>query len=182
MKPLKIIFMAGIILQSLFVLGTGFGWAGDCFVGKNSFAVVQPYLMERSCYLYAHEARTYRPGQESEHVTVLPSAELHPDALHAEFLKLVIDKKLLPLTRGTRIFGCDRDLEAIKKAGGDRESAYRDLPEANCRGNVYRLVPVRPVNTSTCYWIADADIRCEAQTEFQTTPHSLYEDELRFQK
>jgi hypothetical protein len=177
-KSAEIFFVACIIL----LLAGVPGHAGNCFVGKNSFAVIQPYLMERSCYLYAHEARTYKPGMESEHVIVLPSSEIHPDPLHVEFLKLVTDKKLLPLNRGTQVFGCDRDLEAIKRAAREPEGGFTDLPEANCRGQVYRLVPVRPVNANTCYWIADADVRCETQTEFQTTPYSLFEEELRFQK
>ncbi len=153
-------------------------FAGDCFIGKDCFGVVQPYLMERVCYLWSHETRTYKAGAESEFVTVLPSIDLGTDLLHVEFLRLQTEKKFIPFRRGTRIFNCQYDLNEIKRDRDDARQKGIVLPEFNCRGATFEMVPVRIVNSNTCYWVAEADVRCEEQAPVPVTPFTLFEEKL----
>jgi hypothetical protein len=167
------------LFLSIAILAASRLFAGDCFIGKPAYAVTEPYLVERVCYLYAHEARMYKPGLESEFVGPLPTIEHHPDPLHVEFLKLLVDKKFMPLARGTPVFSCQYDLETIKRSPDEARMKGYVLPEFNCRGFTFQLVPVRVVNSSTCVWVAELSVRCEEQIEFKTTPFQLFEDELR---
>ncbi|MBA4417149.1 MAG: hypothetical protein C0392_04465 [Syntrophus sp. (in: bacteria)] len=178
----NVILTKSLVFFLLLSIIAGRSLGGDCFIGKDCFAVVEPYLIERVCYLYHHEARTYKPGMESDFIAPLARIELHPDQLHVEFLKLLVDKKFMVLKRGTPIFSCRYDLETIKKGPDEAQLKGIVLPEFNCRGNLYPLVPVRVVNTNTCVWIAEADVRCAEQLEFQTDPFSLYEETLRLTK
>jgi hypothetical protein len=176
-------FLIKCLIFCLFLsIFAGRSFGGECFIGKDCFAVVEPYLIERVCYLYHHEARTYKPGMESDFVSSLARIELHPDQLHVEFLKLLVDKKFMVLRRGTPIFSCRFDLETIKRGPDEARLKGIVLPEFNCRGNLYPLVPVRVANTNTCVWIAEADVRCTEQLEFQTDPFSLFEETLRLTK
>jgi hypothetical protein len=169
----------GIVFFLLLVLAGADVLAGGCFIGKSAYGVTEPYLVERVCYLYAHEARMYRPGLESEFVGPLPSIEHHPDQLHVEFLKLMAEKKFVTLARGTPVFSCQYDLEIIKRNPEEARMKGYVLPEFNCRGFSFQLVPVRAMNSSTCLWVAELDIRCEEQVDFKTTPFKLFEDELK---
>jgi hypothetical protein len=129
----------------------------ECIIGKDCFAVIQPYLIERACYLYFHE-RIRVP--EAHGVVTRPAIELNPDQLHVEFLKLLEDKKLMSLKKGTAVSGCQYDLPTI--TGGDTITVTRpNLPEFNCGGFLSRFVAVRPLNSAICYWVAVEDILCK---------------------
>ncbi|HEY3277426.1 MAG TPA: hypothetical protein VGJ94_12470 [Syntrophorhabdaceae bacterium] len=171
----------GALVPSLIFISGFFSFAfgGQCYVGKASFAVVQPYLIERVCYLYSHESRTYKPGMESGNVVALPSVDLHPDQLHVEYLKLLGEKKFRVLERRTPVFNCGYDLELIKRSPDEALMKSGPLPEFNCSGYIYRMVPLRLVNENTCYWAAEAVVRCEEQVPLPDTPFTLFEDELR---
>lgn len=129
----------------------------ECIIGKDCFAVIQPYLIERACYLYFHERNR---GPEAHGVVSRPSIELHPDQLHVEFLKLLEDRKLMSLKKGTAVSGCQYDLQTI--TGRDTVTVTQpNLPEFNCGGVLSRFVAVMPLNSAVCYWVAVEDILCK---------------------
>jgi hypothetical protein len=132
------------------------GEPADCIIGKNCFAVIQPYLFERVCFLYANE-QYHNPNTDL--AVTLPNMELHPDRLHTEFLKMMKEKKFLSLTKGTPISGCQYDLSTINQSDAVT-FARTDLPEFNCNGVLSRLVLIKPLNISTCYWVAVEDVVC----------------------
>ena len=156
-------------------------FAGNCYIGGPCFATVDPYMGERVCYLYAHETMSYKVGTMWEEATVgaLSSIELHPDRLHVEFLRLITEKKFLPLKRGTQVFSCPYDLNLIKADMDQARMRGAVLPEINCRGFLFAMVPVRPINLNTCYWVAEVDVRCEEQVPLPTTPFDLFEEKLK---
>ena len=157
-------------------------FAGDCYIGKDCFGTVNPHMWERVCRLWVHEADFYSAGTasgESPSVSILPGTDLHPDRLHVEFLKLLTEKKFLFLRRGTRVFSCQYDLNLIKRDMDEARMKGIVLPRASCLGPVYSMVPVRPINMNTCYWVADVDVRCEEQVPYPTTPFDLFEEELK---
>jgi hypothetical protein len=143
--------------------------ATQCYIGKNCFAVISPALVERGCFLYFHEVREYRPGEEIPYSVSLSQIELHPDQLHFEFLEMLQDKKFISLRKGTSIFSCQYDLEKLKKDPDFASLLGIQLPEFNCRGITSRWVPVRVINMNTPYWVAVEDVQCEEQTPSSLT-------------
>jgi len=160
---LHILFLiAGVFLLCSF---SGVSGAGQCYIGKETFGVSQPYLNERACHYFFHEIRTYSvPPRESEYAQTLPDIELHSDPLHIAFVKMLQDKKFVSMKKGTPVFSCQFDLETLKNDPQQAALQGMDLPEYNCRGAVFRFVPVRPVNFNICYWVAIEDVVCP-QTE-----------------
>jgi hypothetical protein len=158
-SPSAIALLLALPLSALFSPGPAH--SAQCFIGKPCFAVAEPHLVERVCYLYFHETRTYKPGLESDWVVTLPRNELHPDQLHVEFLKLLDQKKFITLTKGTPIFSCQVDLARLKEAPDDALLVGGPLPEFNCRGFVSQWVPVRVINSGVCYWVGTENVQCE---------------------
>lgn len=130
--------------------------AEDCFINKECVGVIEPYLIERECLLYENELK-YR--QDSEMRMVMPRMELDPDPLHAEFVKLVLEKKLISLKYATPIFSCGFNLERVSKDPEEVVETMR-LPEFNCNGALSKYVPVMPVNLGICYWIDLENVEC----------------------
>ena len=116
-------------------------WSAQCYISKQCFAVADPNLVERVCYLYRHEARMYRPGQESAFTSTMPGTELHPDPLHIEFMQLMLAKKYMTLKAGTYVFSCKYDIEALRRdpassaspTGGPPNLIARALCSVSCR-------------------------------------------------
>lgn len=149
MQVLALLFSCGVMPPPVAL-------AEDCFINKECVGVIEPSLMERTCFLYAHE-KNYRP--EAEMRMVMSRIELDPDPLHAEFVKLVVEKKLISLKYMTPIFSCGIDLERISK---DPEEVMEtmQLAQFNCSGTMSRFIPVRPVNIGICYWVALENVEC----------------------
>jgi hypothetical protein len=132
------------------------GESAECSISKDCIAVIQPYLFERVCFLYASE-RSHNPSTDFS--MTLPNIELHPDPLHVEFLKMLTEKKFLSLKRGTPISGCQVDLTTLNQSGAGT-AACDDLPRFNCNGVLSRLVLIKPPGIPTCYWVAVEDVVC----------------------
>ncbi len=149
-------------------------WSAQCYIRRECFAVADPNLVERVCYLFRHEARMYRPGQESTFVQVMPAPELHPDQLHVEFMQLVLAKKYMTLKPGTYVFSCKYDIEALQRDPASNAVVNLRPPEFNCSGIMFRFVPVRVVNMNTCVWVALESITCDdsppSPSSFQQEP------------
>lgn len=143
--------------------------ATQCYIGKNCFAVISPALVERACFLYYHEVREYRTGEQTPYLVTLPRSELHPDRLHLEFVEMLLDKKYISLRKGTPIFSCQYDLERLKMDPDFASLLGGQLPEFNCRGVMSRWAPVRVINMNTPYWVAVEDVQCEEQTPSSLT-------------
>jgi hypothetical protein len=132
--------------------------AGDCFINKDSFAVSEPDMVTRVCYLW-HHSRQYKPGSESEY-TVASKETQHHDPLQAEFYKLLLDKKFITLARGTPVFGCGYDLKTITQDYPKAKLLGVALPQYNCFGRMSYFVSLRPVSSGTCYWVAVECVEC----------------------
>jgi hypothetical protein len=136
-------------------------WSAQCYIKKACFAVAEPNLEERVCYLFRHDKRMYKPGQESEFVQVTGAPELHPDPLHVDFMELSLDKRYLGLKPGTYVFSCKYDIETLRSDPTSSALAYGRPPEFYCSGTMYHFVPVRIMNMNTCYWVAVESITCD---------------------
>ena len=104
--------------------------AGDCFIIKDSMAVNQPNLAVRACDLFFQHNKD---GKE-------------------KFVKLIMEKKVIALSEGTRVFDCGIDLEAMRDVDEARIQGII-LPTFHCYGRVTKMVPIRPAGFTTCYWI-----------------------------
>jgi len=131
--------------------------AEECYIYRECFGVSEPNLVERVCYLYAHEINA-RPESA---MAATPLLQQHPDPLHVEFLKLLVEKKFLVMKQDMRIFSCGYNLERLRKE--PEEAAWQEaaLPRFNCKGSTSEFVPVRPVNVGTCYWVALENVECK---------------------
>lgn len=147
---------AWCFLLPFWVILPPFSGAEECFINKECVGVIEPSLIERECFLYAHELN-YRP--ESEMRMVMSRLELDPDQLHAEFVRLVAEKKIIGLKYRTPIFSCGFDLERVSR-NPDEIMETRQLAEFNCNGAMSKFVPVRPVNYGICYWVALENVEC----------------------
>jgi len=137
----------------------------NCYIAKNGFAVLQPYMVTKGCFLFHHGANVDLRNQSE--MVITRKEELHPDPIHSEFLRYVIDRKLVTLKKGTPIFSCGEDLETVAhdfklsgNQGGTTRTLGYELPRFNCAGVNSMWVPVRPVHESHCYWVAVPLIRC----------------------
>ncbi|MDI9569213.1 MAG: hypothetical protein QM278_00540 [Pseudomonadota bacterium] len=169
MKALVItaLLIAGCGLQALL---PGQGHAGRCYMSKNCFGVLNPYQIEKVCYYFAHENRLYstKAPRESEFAQTLKDIELHNDPLHIQFVKMLLEKKFLPLAKGTPVFSCQYDLDTVVNNPDQAVLQMGRLPEFHCGGFPFTMVAVRPVNISVCYWVAVANVVCHDTDEF---PH-----------
>jgi hypothetical protein len=132
--------------------------ADDCFINKDSFAVSEPSMVTRVCYLW-HHSRQYQPGGESQ-FTITSKDTLHHDPLQAELYKLLLDKKFISFGRGTSVFGCGYDLSTLTRNYPNVELQGVTLPRYNCFGKLSYFVSVRPVSSGTCYWVALECLEC----------------------
>ena len=178
-KKRNVIIAKSLIFFLLFILISGKSFGGDCFAGSGAMAVIEPYMIERACYLYAHYIREYRPGQvENPYNKASSNPELEPDQLYREFVEMVAEKKLVSLQMGTKLFNCRYDLELLKRDPDEARMNGIVTPEFNCRGAVFKMIPVRFVNMDPCYWVAEAVVRCREQIEFSTTPFTDFEKDF----
>lgn len=141
--------------------------AEKCYMAKEGFGVAQPYMVTRGCFLFHHGANMNLEN-ESEMV-VAREGEYSPDPLHTEFVRFVIDRKLIALKKDTPLFSCAYDLQTVSrdfKYSGGRDNKTRtlgyELPKYSCRGVTSPWAPVRPLNESHCFWVAVQLIRCDA--------------------
>jgi len=144
--------------------------AEECFIAKDGFGVLQPYMVTKGCFLFHHGANVDLRHQSE--MVITRKEELHPDPIHAEFLRFVLDKKLITLKKGTPIFSCDYDLGTVArdfKLSGDRGGATRtlgyELPSFNCAGTTSMWVPIRPIHEARCYWVATSLVHCKDFSE-----------------
>jgi len=135
--------------------------AGECFINKDSFAVSEPGMVTRVCYLWQH-SRQYSTGAESE-FTVTSKETMHHDPLTAEFYKMLLDKKFISLARGTPVFGCGYDISTLTRNFPNVELQGVTLPQYNCFGKMSYFVSVRPVSTGRCYWVALECVECREE-------------------
>ncbi len=140
--------------------------AENCYIAKEGFAVTQPYMVTRGCFLFSHAANIDLENQSDLEIT--RPDDLHPDPIHSEFLRFILDRKLISLKKGTPLFSCDYDLQTIARdyklsanQGGTTRILGYDLPQFNCAGTTSIWAPVRPVNESKCFWVAVPLIRCD---------------------
>jgi len=136
-----------------------------CYIAKNGFGVLQPYMVTKGCFLFKHGANVDLRNQSE--MVITRKEELRPDPIHSEFLRYVIDRKLITLKKGTPVFSCGENLEIVArdfKLSGNQSGATRtlgyELPSFNCSGVTSRWVPIRPVHESRCYWVAVPLVRC----------------------
>ena len=170
------LFLTLIVLTFLFPFRA---WSVQCYISKQCFAVADPNLVERVCYLFRHEARMYKPGQESVFTQTLAAPELHPDPLHIDFMQLMLDKKYMILKAGTYVYSCKYDIEALQRDPASNAVVNLRPPEFNCSGIMFRFVPVRVVNMNTCVWVAVESITCDdsppSPSSFQQGPAHISE-------
>jgi len=138
--------------------------AAECFISKSCFAVIQPYMMEKTCYLYYHEIMM--PPESQMVQTMGDDITLHPDVLHASFVKMMLEKKFVSLKRGTPIFSCEYDLEKVYNDIEGSRARGVNFPESACRGVVSKMIAVRPVNFKECYWVAVENVICHESKEW----------------
>jgi len=162
-KPFILTFLLLVMTGATFLVS---GVQGEkCYIAKNGFGVLQSYMVTKSCFLFRHGANVDLRNQSE--MVITRKEELHPDPIHSEFLRYVIDRKLITLKKGTPVFSCGEDIEAVahdfkffgNQRGVSRTLGY-ELPSFNCSGVISRWVPVRPVHESHCYWIAVPLLRC----------------------
>ncbi len=145
---------------------TSFVFAENCYIAKDGFAVEQPFGVTKSCFVFHHSSNVDLVNQSDMIIT--REEELHPDPIHSEFLRFVIERKLIKLKKDTPIFSCDYDLQTITKdfkisgnKGGNTRTLGYQLPEFNCAGTIVMWAPIRPVHESHCFWVAVPLIRCD---------------------
>jgi hypothetical protein len=140
--------------------------AETCSMAKDGFAVAQPYMVTRGCFLFYHAINIDLVNQSD--LIITRKEELHPDPIHSEFLSFILDRKLIGLKKDTRLFSCDYDLPTVAKdfrlsgsqAGNTRTLGY-ELPEFGCGAVTSLWAPVRPIGESKCFWVAVPLIRCD---------------------
>ncbi len=144
----------------------GYAYSENCYLAKDGFAVEQPFMVTKGCFLFHHGANVDLDN-ESEMI-ITREEELHPDPIHSEFLRFILERKLVKLKKGTLVFSCAYDLQTIArdyKLSGNQSGATRtlgyELPQFNCSGVTSMWTPIRPVHESHCFWVAVPLIRCE---------------------
>ncbi|MBU1567464.1 MAG: hypothetical protein KJ630_17800 [Proteobacteria bacterium] len=171
-------FFFGLLLN---ILWTGPIFAEKCYMAKEGFVVAQPYMVTKSCFLFSHASNVDLENQSDMIIT--REEDLHPDPIHSEFLRFVIERKMIKLIKGTPLFSCDYNLQTIAKdfktsgnKGGSTRTLGYELPEFNCGGTTITWAPARPVHESHCFWVAVPLIRCD---EFgaELTPMSVTDPE-----
>jgi hypothetical protein len=150
----------------LSLLFTGPALAEKCYMAKDGFAVEQPYMVSKGCFLFHHGANKDLENQSE--MVVTREGDLDPDPIHSEFLHYVIERKLIALKKGTPVFSCGYDLQTIArdfKFWGSRDNKTRtlgyDMPQFHCNGVTSMWAPVRPIHESHCFWVAVPLIRCD---------------------
>ncbi|THB72646.1 MAG: hypothetical protein D6B25_16420 [Desulfobulbaceae bacterium] len=140
--------------------------AENCYLKKDGFAVYQPYMVTKSCFLFSHAANVDLRHQSD--LVITRKEVLHPDPVHAEFLRYVLDRKLMKLPKGTPVFSCNYELEVVARdfklsgntAGVTRTRGY-ELPQYHCNGTLMSWVQVRPLDENHCFWIAVPLLECK---------------------
>jgi len=152
----KFLTRCGVSFLCLFMV-SGIGIAGECFIKKDCFSVKEPVLFTRACHLYFYSKNVTDPPE----MAVATKDVVHPDPLKAEFIKLVVEKKMYSLMKETPVFDCAYSLENLTKDPEWARIQGSKLPEFSCAGVKSYLVPVRPVRFSECQWVALEDIDCK---------------------
>jgi hypothetical protein len=141
-------------------------FAESCYMAKEAFAVEQPYLVTKSCFLFHHGANINLENQSE--TTIKREGEYNEDPIHSEFIRFVVERKLISLKKDTPIFSCDYDLPTVArdfKFGGSKNNRSRtlgyDLPLFNCVGRTSMWTQVRPIYENHCFWVAVELIRCD---------------------
>lgn len=163
---MKKIRAKSLLCHVAFLLFAGNAQAEKCYMAQEGFAVDQPYLATKSCFLFKHGVNKDLENQSEMSVAI--EGDLDPDPLHAEFIRLVLERKLVPLKKGTPVFSCDYDLSTIArdyKFWGSRDNRTQtlgyELPQFHCNGVTSMWAPVRPLQESDCFWVAVPLIRCD---------------------
>lgn len=140
--------------------------AGKCYAKDDNFSVTEPYLINKACFLFYHGINV--PLRSQSDMIIVRPEELHSDPLQAEFYKLVLAEKILPVKKNTPLFNCRYDLEIVardfklnRNTGGTGGILGYEYPEFNCYGRVSKFVQVRLANRSQCYWVAVETIKCD---------------------
>jgi hypothetical protein len=148
--------MSFILYVGALLWGT-LGLGADCYIIEDCVSVREPNLMERVCFLHSHETKM---PPEMERWQIMGGLDVHHDPLHREYLTLLLDKRFVPLKKGTHVFDCGYDILAIKLGTELAKLKGINLPVANCQGLALSLVLVRPVYSPICYWVALGDVEC----------------------
>jgi hypothetical protein len=166
MSKMSRFFTSLIFYLLVSLLSTGSVHAEKCYMAKDGFAVEQPYMVSKGCFLFHHGANKDLENQSE--MVVTREGDLDPDPIHSEFLHYVIEHKLIALKKGTPVFSCGNDLQTVArdfKFWGSKENKTRtlgyDLPQFHCNGVTSMWAPVRPINESHCFWVAVPLIHCD---------------------
>jgi len=164
-KGIKALLITGCCLFIMAPVPTP---AGRCYISKNCFGVQQAYQVERVCRYFAHENRTYSTlmPRESEFSQPLKDIDLHNDPLHIHFVKMMQEKKFVPLVKGTPVFSCQYDLDTFVNNPDQAVLQEGRLPEFQCDGFSFAMIAVRPVNFPICYWVAVPNVVCHQEEDF----------------
>jgi hypothetical protein len=133
--------------------------AQECFVSQDCVAVIQPYLMVRVCDLAA-QTRLDLPLEEFPQMFDPARIRIIPDDVRAAYEDLSDRRQFITLKKGTPLFDCRYDLNAIKNNPKAAKLKDIHLPVFNCRGIAYSFVPVRPQGFKKCYWVAVEAVDC----------------------
>ncbi len=142
----------------MLLIAASISYGQNCFAKKDGFGVIQPYLVEKVCFLYEHSLKI--PPESELKQTIGSETSLHPDPLMAEFLYLIVNKRYISIKMGTPLFNCGNDLEMIRT---DFEFAKLNggiFPEFHCRGILSPFVPVKLKDQNFCHWVALDIIDC----------------------
>ena len=104
--------------------------AADCYIVKDAMAFNQPNVTVRACDLYF---QSNKEGKDS-------------------FVQLILEKKVIYLKKGTRVFDCGVDLENMRDVDEARIRGVI-LPTFHCYGKIITLAPIRPSGHGSCFWI-----------------------------
>lgn len=148
-----------ILIAYLFcLLFSDKSYAEYCYAKEDGFAVIQPYLTEKVCFLYEHSKNL--PPESEMKQTLGGDESLHPDPLMSEFLYLIVKRRYTAIKKGTAFFNCGYDLETLKRDPAFVKLNGTIFPEFHCRGFLSEWVPVRIINENNCWWVALELIDC----------------------
>jgi hypothetical protein len=133
-------------------------YAEYCYAKGDGFAVIQPYLVEKVCFLYEHSKNL--PPESEMKQTLGGDDSLHPDPLMSEFLYLIVKRRYTAIKKGTAFFNCGYDLKTLKIDPAFAQLNGIILPEFHCRGFLSSWVPVRIINENNCWWVALELVDC----------------------
>ncbi len=152
---LKIILIFFLLIYPCNIL------AEQCFINNECFGVIEASMATRACHLFYYST-TINNKLQSDFIVINPN-QYHNDPLQAEYLKLIIEKKILPLKKNTLVFNCHYSLEILINKPDKAEILGINTPKYNCFGKVYEYVPIRPISGGVCYWVPKINISCKKE-------------------